>query len=102
VIAYPRGAVPEVVEDGISGFIVDSEPEAIEAIKNLSQLDRRRVRAAFENRFAARRMAEEYVCHYRNLIDNHSRSAQRGKSVPNELGEDIRSYPDNGHRSARF
>ena len=102
VIAYPRGAVPEVVEDGVSGFIVDSEPEAIEAIKNLSRLDRRRVRAAFENRFAARRMAEEYVRHYRNLIDNHSRSVQKEKSVPGQLSEDVRSYPDNGHRPARF
>lgn len=93
VIAYRRGAVPEVVEDGISGFVVDSDLEAIEAIKNLSQLDRRRVRAAVEKRFTARRMAEEYASHYRNLIEDRSRSVEKGKSVPNQLSEDVRSSP---------
>jgi len=63
VIAYPRGAVPEVVEDGVSGFIVETETEAIDAVTKLSQLDRRRVRDAFEKRFTARRMAEDYVSH---------------------------------------
>jgi glycosyltransferase involved in cell wall biosynthesis len=77
VIAYPRGAVPEVVEDGISGFIVETETQAIEAIKNLSKIDRWRVRAAFETRFAARRMAEQYVGHYQDLIEHRSRSARK-------------------------
>lgn len=68
VIAFRRGSVPEVIEDGVSGFVVDSEAEAIAAVKRLPELDRRRVREAFECRFTARRMAEDYVRHYRTLL----------------------------------
>jgi glycosyltransferase involved in cell wall biosynthesis len=68
VIAFRSGSVPEVIEDGVTGFIVGSEAEAIEAIKHrLPTLDRRKVRAGFERRFTARRMAEDYVRHYRAL-----------------------------------
>src|SRR4029079_15874341 len=57
VIAFPRGSVPEIIDDGISGFIVETEEEAAKAVKHLSELDRRSVRIAFEKRFTARRMA---------------------------------------------
>jgi glycosyltransferase involved in cell wall biosynthesis len=72
VIAFRRGSVPEVVEHGVTGFIVDDEEEALQAIKYLPDLDRSRVRAGFERRFTARRMAEEYVRHYRLLLQNSS------------------------------
>jgi glycosyltransferase involved in cell wall biosynthesis len=65
VIAFRRGSVPEVVENGVTGFIVDSNAEAVEAIKRLGKLDRRQVRTAFEQRFTARRMAEDYLALYR-------------------------------------
>jgi glycosyltransferase involved in cell wall biosynthesis len=69
VIAFRSGSVPEVIEDGITGFIVESEEEAIETIKHrLPKLDRRKVRAGFERRFTARRMAEDYVRHYQALV----------------------------------
>ena len=69
VIAFRSGSVPEVVEDGVTGFIVESEEEAIEAIRHrLPKLDRRKVRAGFERRFTARRMAEDYVRHYQALV----------------------------------
>ena len=61
VIAFRCGSVPEVVEHGVSGFIVDSEDEAVAAIAALPDLDRRRVRAAFDARFTAQRMAAGYV-----------------------------------------
>jgi glycosyltransferase involved in cell wall biosynthesis len=68
VIAFRSGSVPEVIEDGVTGFIVDSDEEAIEAIRHrLPKLDRRKVRAGFERRFTARRMAEDYVRHYQAL-----------------------------------
>jgi glycosyltransferase involved in cell wall biosynthesis len=67
VIAFRRGSVPEVIEDGVSGFIVDSNAEAVQAVKRLGALDRRRVRSAFEQRFAARRMAQDYLRQYRLL-----------------------------------
>ena len=57
VIAFRRGSVPEVIDKGVSGFVVENEDEAVAAIKRIGELDRRRVRAAFEQRFTARRMA---------------------------------------------
>jgi glycosyltransferase involved in cell wall biosynthesis len=67
VIAWSRGSVPEVVEDGVTGFIVQSEEEAVAAIGQIRNLDRHHVRERFDERFTARRMAEEYVASYRIL-----------------------------------
>jgi glycosyltransferase involved in cell wall biosynthesis len=67
VIAYRSGSVPEVVEDGVTGFVVEGEEQAIRAVNELGRLDRRRVRARFEERFAASRMAREYESQYREL-----------------------------------
>ena len=70
VIAYRSGSVPEVVEDGVTGFIVDGEEEAIRAVRELPRLDRRIIRARFEERFTAVRMAREYEARYRELVAN--------------------------------
>jgi glycosyltransferase involved in cell wall biosynthesis len=59
--------VPEVVEDGVTGFIVEDEAQAIDAVKKVVRLDRSKVRARFEERFAADRMAREYESRYREL-----------------------------------
>jgi glycosyltransferase involved in cell wall biosynthesis len=69
VIAFRHGSVPEVMEDGLTGFIVDTEEEAVAALKRLPELDRARVRQRFDERFTARRMAEDYVDLYQELID---------------------------------
>jgi glycosyltransferase involved in cell wall biosynthesis len=68
VIAFRSGSVPEVIEDGVTGFIVDGRQEAVQALKRLKQLDRRQVRARFEQRFTSRRMAEQYVDQYQTLL----------------------------------
>src|SRR5258705_914649 len=68
VIAFNRGSVPEVVEEGLTGFIVEDEVGAIGAVERLPELDRARVRQRFEERFTARRMAQDYVAVYRGLI----------------------------------
>ena len=68
VIAFNRGSVPEVVEEGLTGFIVEDELGALGAIERLPELDRARVRQRFEERFTARRMAQDYVAVYRGLI----------------------------------
>src|SRR4029077_2290287 len=69
VIAYRSGSVPEVIEDGLTGFIVDSEGAAAAAIDNrVRLLSRQKIRTRFETRFTARRMASEYVEIYRELI----------------------------------
>jgi glycosyltransferase involved in cell wall biosynthesis len=68
VIAFNRGSVPEILEDGVSGFIVEDETGAVGAIERLGELDRATVRARFEARFTARRMALDYLSVYRDLI----------------------------------
>ncbi|RXT48839.1 glycosyltransferase family 4 protein [Bradyrhizobium betae] len=68
VIAYRSGSVPEIVEHGLTGFIVEDEAQAIKAVNELGRLDRRKVRARFEERFSAKRMAKEYEGQYRKLI----------------------------------
>jgi glycosyltransferase involved in cell wall biosynthesis len=67
VIAFPSGSVPEVLENEVTGFIVEGEVQAVEAVAKIGQIDRRGVRARFEERFTAKRMAEEYVRHYAML-----------------------------------
>jgi glycosyltransferase involved in cell wall biosynthesis len=68
VIAFRNGSVPEVVDDGVTGFIVDNEEAAVAATRKLRSLDRALVRGVFEERFTARRMAEDYINVYRRLI----------------------------------
>jgi glycosyltransferase involved in cell wall biosynthesis len=69
VIAFNRGAVPEIIEDGLTGFIVEDETSAVGSIGLLSALSRERIRARFEERFTARRMASEYLTVYRKLAE---------------------------------
>jgi glycosyltransferase involved in cell wall biosynthesis len=76
VLAFRCGSVPEIVEDGVTGAIVDSMDEAIAAVPRVIALDRARVRQRFEQRFSARRMAMDYVKVYRSLLDA-SASADR-------------------------
>jgi glycosyltransferase involved in cell wall biosynthesis len=67
VVAWRCGSVPEVVEEGVSGFIVASLPVALAAVRKLPLLDRARVRACFERRFTVERMARDYLAIYRSL-----------------------------------
>jgi len=67
VIAFRRGSVPEVVDHGVTGFIVDEEAEAVEAVRQLGELDRHQVRSRFEQRFTAKHMAQQYLHHYERL-----------------------------------
>src|SRR5512132_658119 len=61
VIASRCGSIPEVVEDGVTGFIVSDETEAVAAIKRVGNLERRAIRDRFEKRFSVQRMVEDYV-----------------------------------------
>lgn len=67
VIAWRCGAVPEVVDHGVTGFVVDSMDEAVEAVRRVSSLDRRTVRERFEQRFSVERMARDYLAVYAAL-----------------------------------
>lgn len=67
VIAFGRGAAPELIHDGATGFIVDGEDEAVAAVNQLHEVSRARVREVFEERFTSRRMAADYVHIYEKL-----------------------------------
>lgn len=68
VIAYRRGSVPEVLEDGVTGFIVHGFEDAVRAVEEVHKIERARCRAVFEERFSARRMAQDYLAIYQNLL----------------------------------
>jgi len=67
VIAYNRGSVPEIIEDGLTGFVVEDEAGAIGAVDRLGHLSRDKIRKRFEERFTSRRMAQDYLSVYRSL-----------------------------------
>ena len=67
VIAWDRGSVSEVIEDGVTGFVVNSEKEAVAALQRVEELDRRAIRREFEKRFSANTMARNYVQTYARL-----------------------------------
>jgi glycosyltransferase involved in cell wall biosynthesis len=68
ILAFRNGSVPEVIDEGLSGYLVDSEEEAVAVLKQTVTLDRRRVRRRFEERFPASRMAADYVAIYEKLL----------------------------------
>ena len=70
VIAYRGGAVPEVMEEGHTGFIVEALEDAVEAVRRVPKLSRKRCREVFEQRFTATRMANDYVRVYERLINS--------------------------------
>jgi glycosyltransferase involved in cell wall biosynthesis len=91
VIAFRRGSVPEIVEDGVSGFIVDTVDEAVAAVQRLAELDRSKVRAAFERRFTAERMARDYLEIYQRLIAARAQPARR--RAPRRRANELRVAP---------
>lgn len=68
VIAWDRGSVPEIVEHGVTGFVVRNDEEALKAISRIAEIDRRTVRATFERRFSAASMAQAYLDVYRSVL----------------------------------
>jgi glycosyltransferase involved in cell wall biosynthesis len=84
VLAFSRGSVPEVIDQGVTGFMVDSMQEAVRTLPRVLGLDRRTVRQQFEKRFSASRMAKDYLALYRSLL-KHPKSC----GAANDLGEEF-------------
>jgi glycosyltransferase involved in cell wall biosynthesis len=74
VIAYPLGSVPEVMQEGVTGFIVPDLEGAVKAVKRLGEIDRRKCRRHFEQHFNAERMAQDYFNIYQRLVRRESSS----------------------------
>jgi glycosyltransferase involved in cell wall biosynthesis len=83
VLAWPNGSVPEIVEDGLTGFLVDSIDAAVSTLPALAALDRARVRRRFEARFVASRMAQDYLRVYRS--QGHSQPTPAYEATVKEL-----------------
>lgn len=73
VIAYCRGSVPEVLQDGVTGFIVYSLEDAVKAVENVPKIDRKKCRQVFEERFSATRMTRDYLKIYYKLVDEREK-----------------------------
>jgi glycosyltransferase involved in cell wall biosynthesis len=84
VIAFRAGSVPEIVEEGVTGFIVDDVEQAVAALSRLDGFDRKRCRAAFEARFSDRRMTQAYLQIYQRLLERRRPlSANYYETAPN-------------------
>jgi hypothetical protein len=85
VLAFRCGSIPEVIEDGVTGKVVDSEQEAVAALPEILSYDRHAVRQRFEERFTATRMAKDYVSTYRQLLRMRTSNGQRRSPWPRRL-----------------
>ena len=95
VIAFRAGSVPEVIDDGVSGFIVDSEEAAIRAVGVVDQLNRREIRRNFERRFTARRMADDYIQLYNELTCDSVLVMKKRASNAISIETTFSNSPDN-------
>lgn len=82
VIAFASGSVPEVVDNGLTGYVVGDVEQAVEAVSMVDRLDRRKVRATFEARFTVERMARDYLNLYRLLPGLDAGLAAAGRRAP--------------------
>jgi glycosyltransferase involved in cell wall biosynthesis len=73
VIAYRNGAVPEIMEEGVTGYVVNNQDDAIRATQNLDAFDRSGCRAVFDQRFTVTQMANSYLSIYQKVIKTHGR-----------------------------
>lgn len=89
VIAYRRGSMPELIDDGVTGFLVDNIDEAIAAIGRIDEIDRAACRKAAVERFGVDRMADRYLALYRSIVGDRPASGQHNRPAPKSPMEDI-------------
>jgi glycosyltransferase involved in cell wall biosynthesis len=95
VLAFNCGSVPEIIENGLTGMIVDSMEEAIAALPRVLALDRHKVRRRFDERFTAARMARDYVNVYRSLL-KPAQSIDRGEADRRRPASEHKTNGTNG------
>jgi glycosyltransferase involved in cell wall biosynthesis len=81
-IAFRHGSVPEIIDDGISGVIVESVNEAVIAVERTRSMSRRACRDAFERRFTAKRMANDYVKLYHRCLEGEGQMVEALSATP--------------------
>jgi glycogen debranching enzyme/glycosyltransferase involved in cell wall biosynthesis len=85
VVAFKHGAIPEIIEDGVTGLLVDSEAEMANALRRVGSLDRERIRGEFEKRFCASRMASDYLSLYESLLVQSTGQRKSGSEVVDHI-----------------
>lgn len=85
VIAWRCGSVPEVIDEGVTGFVVDSVADAVKAVDRVSRLSRRKIRDVFETRFSAERMCRDYLRVYRRLLEGKAKAERSERSIAAKL-----------------
>jgi glycosyltransferase involved in cell wall biosynthesis len=98
VIAFRAGAVPEVIDDGLTGFVVRNVEEAVSVLSRLDTLDRKKIRAVFELRFTAERMAQNYLAIYDGLHDVRVDATRVPIGLTSQLASKL--SPDPARRAA--
>ncbi len=100
IIAYPRGSVREVMQDGVTGFVVKGVTDAVEALRKVSDLSRRTVRDTFEARFTSSRMAKDYIKIYAKVMEEGKSPEPPLKAIPGtalpelkRIAHDSSGYP---------
>ncbi|OAP36530.1 glycosyl transferase [Sinorhizobium glycinis] len=93
VLGFRYGSAPEVIEDGVSGILVDWVEEAVARMDEVLRLDRRRVRAAFERRFTTERMTRDYLEIYRNLPGLRTESSATRAAASDRIGLEVAHQP---------
>jgi glycosyltransferase involved in cell wall biosynthesis len=78
VFAYRRGSIPEIIEDGVTGFICDNPSDMARKVERLTEIQRRRCRDSFESRFTATRMVQDYLKIYERMTRAHIRKSLNG------------------------
>jgi len=74
VVAFNKGSMPELIDSGVNGFIVENVQEAVEALKQIPQIDRQSCRATVEKRFSVDRMVEDYIKVYQQIIEENKQN----------------------------
>jgi glycosyltransferase involved in cell wall biosynthesis len=98
VIAYSCGSVPEVIDHGVTGFIVDNCTEAGKAVAEVGKLDRHLIRETFEQRFTCERMVRSYLDHYEALVSGTAQRATSISAVDTSLEDRIATTDPRGRR----
>jgi glycosyltransferase involved in cell wall biosynthesis len=81
VIAYNRGSVPEIVENGVTGFVVEDVADGVAAVDRVPTLSRKHIRHRFEERFTSRRMAQDYLAVYYSLVRAAELSSEKTPAI---------------------
>jgi hypothetical protein len=107
VLAFRCGSVPEIIDNGVTGQIVDTEEEAIRKLPHVLSLDRRAVRRRFEQRFSATRMAKDYIQLYRSLMQRPLLLADGAPEIrvvrpPIKSGSELIGLPGFPHQTFNF